>query len=527
MADVLLPLVWNGSKLAIPYASPTQDGYVSKHTFLFFSGGELVPVTSFNTRTGEVILLEDDVLAALGYVPQASLGYTPLNKAGDTMTGPLTMGGPLTLAGPPSLQLQAATKAYVDSGALLPGSYLASDFKASGSKNKYSGQMTSGSLTLTTTTVSDFQVGQGIYIAGGLGGTTPLITKVNAINGLTITLQNPCTAAVIALAGNVQHDDTVALQTAINTIVNAGGGVLKFPTPSFYRVNGPFTSINSILNAPYIPNGGTTSSPGQPTVPLTFEAEAQPFPAYTAAPPEHGCVIQSDKAATVLVSGYSILAFALFDGYTATTTEPFNNITFTCRNITWRTYNNPSISPLDLAMVSNCILENVLIDTGIALNNINTAPTHSLVFGLRLPRCSAGMAMISTSNVYIIGYDVGCMYSEMWRSTYIAVLRCNIGLYSMFGFHLSVGWALISECPTGVAFTNQSRVRFIIDFQPGNAGTPWATIPGHDLYDPSAGGTAAKGMVEYLSILSNVGTVAPITVTGCTDMTIVDLGVLH
>ena len=58
-----------------------------------------MPVTSFNTRTGEVVLLEDDVLAALGYVP--------LNKHGDTMTGPLL------LSRDPVSSDEAATRAFV------------------------------------------------------------------------------------------------------------------------------------------------------------------------------------------------------------------------------------------------------------------------------------------------------------------------------------------------------------------------------------------------------------------------------
>src|SRR5580765_9060515 len=113
MGKVLQPLVVtsDGHTLTIPQASSIQDGYLSRDDFVLFSGGETVPVTSFNTRTGEVILLEDDVLAALG--------YAPLNKHGDTMTGPLT------LAGPPSATLHAASKAYVDSiaGGAVPGRY--------------------------------------------------------------------------------------------------------------------------------------------------------------------------------------------------------------------------------------------------------------------------------------------------------------------------------------------------------------------------------------------------------------------
>ncbi len=57
-------------------------------------------VTSFNTRTGAVTLTSLDVTDALT--------YTPVNVAGDTMTGPLL------LSGNPTTTLEAATKQYVD-----------------------------------------------------------------------------------------------------------------------------------------------------------------------------------------------------------------------------------------------------------------------------------------------------------------------------------------------------------------------------------------------------------------------------
>lgn len=66
---------------------------------------------------------------------QASLGFTPVNKAGDTGVGSLAIGAgnTLTLAADPALPLQASTKAYVDTqiatrapagGGTLTGTYL-------------------------------------------------------------------------------------------------------------------------------------------------------------------------------------------------------------------------------------------------------------------------------------------------------------------------------------------------------------------------------------------------------------------
>jgi len=57
-------------------------------------------VSSFNTRSGDVTLTSGDVTGALA--------YTPLNKAGDTMTGQLT------LSADPTNALHAVTKQYAD-----------------------------------------------------------------------------------------------------------------------------------------------------------------------------------------------------------------------------------------------------------------------------------------------------------------------------------------------------------------------------------------------------------------------------
>ena len=51
------------------------------------AGALTASVTSVFGRTGAVALTSGDVSGALGFTPAAALGYTPVNKAGDTMTG--------------------------------------------------------------------------------------------------------------------------------------------------------------------------------------------------------------------------------------------------------------------------------------------------------------------------------------------------------------------------------------------------------------------------------------------------------
>ena len=87
---------------------------------------------------------------------QASLGFTPVNKAGDTGIGSLTIGAgnTLTLAADPALSLQAATKQYVDTG--LAGKLSAGGGTITGN------YLFSGSLqTSTTPTVANDVVTKG------------------------------------------------------------------------------------------------------------------------------------------------------------------------------------------------------------------------------------------------------------------------------------------------------------------------------------------------------------------------------
>src|SRR5271166_299192 len=99
-------------------SSPTTTSFIGApsvaNTYLQWSGSNfnwvsLAPggVTSFNTRTGAVTLSSADVTTALG--------FTPINKAGDTVLGTLTFSsGTVTGIATPTNATDAATKAYVD-----------------------------------------------------------------------------------------------------------------------------------------------------------------------------------------------------------------------------------------------------------------------------------------------------------------------------------------------------------------------------------------------------------------------------
>jgi hypothetical protein len=530
------PLVLPGDP-ATPLQAATK-AYVDAH-----AGSGSAGVSSFNTRTGAVTLTSADVTSALV--------YTPLNRAGDTMTGALV------LSGNPLVTFGAATKNYVDisigaipvfsvsqpglvpqptagdaakvltgagtwvtpsSGATtVPGIYLVTNFKASGSAQKFTGNGSAGGNVVGTTAGTDFVVGQGIYIGGAGTAGAPLITKVTALNVAkdTITIQDAIVTTVFGQV--VQHDDTVAIQTAINQVFNDGGGVLQF-TPGCYRVNGPVqSSTNSILRIPY--NSWTIA----PRSIALVGVGADPFGAVLAPPSQFGPMIQTDVIGTNSQS--SILATTLFADGTDVTSG--SQLTIRLENLTFRTYDNPQISGVDLGMAWNVLLKNVLIDVGMPMESWpgpppvtgGSQPTHG-TFGLRLPRVNV-CTIVHAENIYVQNYHIGVIGGELFVSVSTGIYRCNIGLQLEHCNHPTVGRFLIVQCPTGIFFNGSHvPVDYSVDFESDTTGW-WASISGRYIYDPA---DVATGHIKYINISAASSSASvPITTTGLSKCTLFSL----
>ncbi len=502
MADVLPPLVVDGSVLAIPRASATQNGYLSREDYILFSGTTAVPVTSFNTRTGDIILLEDDVLAALGYVP--------LNKHGGTMTGPLILNAD------PVAALGAATRQFVLSqlapAAGLPGVVLLSAYGTSGSPEVFTGNTSLGSTTLVINRPSDFVVGQGIFIAGAGPSSGDLVTKVNAIAGTSITLQNA--ASTSRSATKVQHDDTVALQTALNTQVAAGGGTIFVP-PGFYRLNGPLGDFNSIIKLPFVASYPATSAGLATAVGLI--AFNQPFPGFGPEPTFPGCAIfQTDQAGSDTNS-------AMFSAAPWVNNRPdlSSRLTLYMSNLTIQTYDNPRISGLDFGMCGNTILENITIDTGAANPSLLSEPTHG-TFGIRTPQPGTGISADSFNMLTVGGYGIGIRFSEAFNSAWFVVGLCGVGMQcDSTSVHQAYGNCQLSQCKTLVQVNSPQPFDMNIDMQVDPNGSNWYyTPPGHDIYDP---GNLATGIIKYVKVVVNSTSPGTASNTGLANCTLINM----
>jgi hypothetical protein len=498
------PIIESGSTLSIPRASKTENGYLSKEDFILFSEGSAVAVTSFNTRTGEVLLLDDDVLAALG--------YAPLNRAGDTMTGPLT------LSGPPSSALHAATRGYVDTNAAGAEAdiYRVAAYGASGSSNRYSGSISNGQSVLTTTTASDFAIGHGILVKGAGASGADLVTKVAAITGTSVTLQNSASTTISAVANNVQHDDTVAIQTAIDAAFGAGGGTVLFNS-GYFRINKGWTDFNSILKVPHQPQSDKP-------VPISFKSTAAHGHAGGVASTLGSTVIQTDLVGSG--SRPSMLSYGPYDNEAADFST-CSQTPITMESLTWRTYDNPQINGLDLiACGGYTILRDVTIDTGMPIFN-QTEPTHG-TFGLNLPGNNL-TSFIDCTNVGINAYAVGCVASEVAQFNNTVIFACGVGLWILSGYHLLSGRLLIWHCPTFIQFSSTAISNVIdfavaIEYAYGPPGDPAWVVPAanHGFYDPN---NHARGKIEYIAIQGTTGTHMVVPYTGMTNVAQINLSV--
>ncbi len=208
--------------LSMAQATSVSDGYLTMTDWLTFNG------------------------------KQNSLGFSPLNKAGDTMTGALNMGGHgLNNLGAPSSASDAATKSYVDTA---DGSFLKKD----------------GSTSLT----GSWTVGQDLI---GLGNVGIAPQKTLHLGTYTSSQESALTGALSGTVGGktwFNSDDNQIKYwngTAVQTLGTAGAGLsnlngetgstqsFAIPATSGNAPNWSSTSNVHTLNIPMASAGGVTA----------------------------------------------------------------------------------------------------------------------------------------------------------------------------------------------------------------------------------------------------------------------------
>jgi hypothetical protein len=123
------------------------------------------------------------------------------------------------------------------------------------------GNITSGTRSLAVNQPLGWKVGMGISIANaGAGGTTELITKITAIAGTTFTLDPTLPAASATASGqSVRHDDTAALQCAINSGLPVSLSAGTYNVTSTLLVSNPITFKGAGSYQSFIANRATAT----------------------------------------------------------------------------------------------------------------------------------------------------------------------------------------------------------------------------------------------------------------------------
>lgn len=210
----------------------------------------------------------------------AALGYTPVNRAGDTLTGYLT------LHAAPASNFHAATKKYVDdsvsaSGTPPGGSSGQLQYNNAGA---FGGFTLGGDCTLSQPNITCTKTGGtnfGYFATGtdaaNLSGTIAIarIPTGTATSSSTIPLNNDARLNVIEIPFSFSGGTTIAASVPIVRVIGAANGISIAANPTWYswcdtlptasmtftlkqRHSGSTTSIGNIV----IGTGGTvTSSP--------------------------------------------------------------------------------------------------------------------------------------------------------------------------------------------------------------------------------------------------------------------------
>jgi len=330
---------------------------------------------------------------------------------------------------------------------LLPYTNVIRDFNASGSSTTTTGTITSGSSTLTLASAIDFKNGQGIAIAGaGASGALLVTSIVSGAGTTTLTLAN--SAGTSVSNANVYHDDTVAIQNAINSLATTGGTVY-FPT-GVYNVNNAgakasTNNYNTLLPVPYI-STGTTEAP----ITIAFVGDTypsqEPSEFSTQAPQNVGSVILTSLLPSSGMGSYGAIIGGPSVGLGSTQTS----VVVYVQNLTIRQQYTGVVTAIDVSGCVGAVIDGVICDTVEPLNSITSPPSTGAGAGIWLPDSSTNnnYGMSSLTRAFIAGLGIAVTVSEHAVLNSVIIQTCGYGIYVDKGSHAIYGGYINSEWTT-------------------------------------------------------------------------------
>ena len=313
--------------------------------------------------------------------------------------------------------------------------------------------------------------------------------------------------------GNGVHDDTAAIQAAINAATNAGGGTIYFPIPpKYYYLHGPLqdtTDRNAVLLLPKVPLSTTT-----PPVTLEFVGATPAFEAY---PAPYLAGLGSAQASPVTLycdTGASGSSPAIFGG--PNISQTWTNLLVVFRNLTIQQPNNPSLVSVATQYVYNAIIEKCMFNVQVANTSDIVEPTNGIA--VSLPR-SANSAIVVMRDCNILGYEYGVLQASCARLDNVFIQMCKYGVRLTGPYYHAATWQTVvtSACTIPLlVYGGPAHVDGFWDIEDAVAGN-WYSTTTH-IQD---GSNYLTGNIRYHRVLSGTGVIeGPLTVNGSALVTL-------
>lgn len=295
--------------------------------------------------------------------------------------------------------------------------------------------------------------------------------------------------------GDHVTDDTANIQAAIaNANAENVDATIYFPV-GHYKVAGAI--LNGIAQLILPERNLSTQGPitiafvGEtpPASNINWTDDAQPLT-------QSGAIIESDVVGTTGYEG--IFGAVAPNGATWDST----GILVVFRNLTFRTRDNPHLTPLALQNVGCAVVENCQFDSGTAPASISE-PTN-IAYAVRMPKLS-NFGQSRLINCDIVGYNIGANFAEHCVVDDIRAWLCGVGFYSQGGPQgVYIRKIQCVGCTGSIEFFDQpSRLLSTIELNRErtvfSGGRAWANCT-VDVSDP---GSNAIGVLNFNGVLSN------------------------
>jgi hypothetical protein len=206
-------------------------------------------------------------------------------------------------------------------------------------------------------------------------------------------------ARAFGVLADGSSDDVAAMQAAIDAVDDAGGGTIILP-PGIIQLTAAPTTVNGSLAQLHLPTRQTTD----PAIAIRFVGSTPPMICSVIgaiATPVGGTILRSTATSGAVFGGKSPEGGFL----------NFSCVLAAFEKLTIRLPDNPAVTGLDLGYIGNCLLRNVVVDTGGYDTDVITQPTTTTQYGIICPRFNND-AYTRLDSVMIVGCRTGIMLGE-------------------------------------------------------------------------------------------------------------------